>query len=118
MSGEYGPLVLHLVVVSVIATAMLLIGKLFGRSTFNKTKTEAYESGIRPVTEAQQQFGVKFYLIAILFLVFDLETTYLYPWAVVYKKLEWFGFIEMLVFVVILVVGFIYVVKKGALEWD
>ena len=118
MSGVYGPLVLHLAVVCVIATAMLLLGRLFGRRTYNKAKTEAYESGIRPVTEAQQQFGVKFYLIAILFLVFDLETTFLYPWAVIYQKLEWFGFFEMLVFVVILVVGFIYVVKKGALEWD
>lgn len=118
MSGVYGPLVLHLVVVTVIAIAMLLLSKLFGRQTYNKAKTEAYESGIRPVTEAQQQFGVKFYLIAILFLVFDLETTFLYPWAVIYQKLEWFGFFEMLVFLTILVVGFIYVVKKGALEWD
>lgn len=117
MSPVYGPLILHLVVVSLIGVAMLLLGALFGRRSYNKVKQEPYESGIRPVTEAQRRFDVKFYLVAILFLVFDLEATFLYPWAVVYHKLGWFGFVEMLAFLLVLVTGYLYVVKKGALEW-
>lgn len=118
MSPVYGPLILHLVVICLIALAMLALGSLFGRSSYNKTKQEPYESGIRPVTSAQQRFEVKFYLVAILFLVFDLEATFLYPWAVVYHKLGWFGFMEMIVFLAVLVTGYLYIVKKGALEWD
>lgn len=117
MSPVFGPLVIHLVVVSVIGFAMLALGSLFGRKTYNKAKQEPYESGIRPTTEAQRRFDVKFYLVAILFLVFDLETTFLYPWAVVYRKLGWFGFMEMLAFLVVLLTGYLYIVKKGALEW-
>jgi NADH-quinone oxidoreductase subunit A len=118
MTSVYGPLVLHLLVVAFIAVFMVALGVLFGRRSFSKAKTEPYESGIRPVTEAQQRFGVAFYLVAILFLVFDLEATYLYPWAVVYNALGWFGFFEMLIFISILVVGLIYVIRRGALEWD
>jgi len=118
MSPVYGPLIIHLAIICVIAAAMLSIGRLFGRKTYGKVKDEPYESGIRPDTEAQQRFGVKFYLVAILFLVFDLETTFLYPWAVVYKKLGWFGFVEMLLFILVLLTGYIYIVKKGALEWE
>ena len=118
MSEVYGPLVLHLVIVSLIGVAMLALGAFFGRRSYNKAKDEPYESGIRPLTEAQQRFGVKFYLVAILFLVFDLEATYLYPWAVIYRKLSWFGFVEMLAFIAVLLVGYLYIVKRGALEWD
>jgi NADH-quinone oxidoreductase subunit A len=118
MMSVYAPIVLHLVMVVGIAAAMLALGFFFGRRTRSVVKSEPYESGIRPETEAQQRFDVKFYLVAILFIVFDLETTYLYPWAVIYKELAWFGFIEMVVFVAILMVGYLYIVKKGALEWD
>ena len=114
----YAPIVLHLAIVIAIAAAMITLGVLFGRRTRSAVKSEPYESGIRPKTEAQQRFDVKFYLVAILFIVFDLETTYLYPWAVIYKELAWFGFLEMLVFIAILLVGYLYIVKKGALEWD
>ena len=117
MSPVYGPLILHLIIVCIIAAAMLALGALFGRRTYGKAKSEPYESGIKPVTEAQQRFSVKFYLVAILFLVFDIEVTFLYPWAVVYKQLGWFGFMEMFVFIVVLLTGYIYIVKKGALEW-
>ena len=117
LSPVYGPLVLHLVVITILALAMLALGSLFGRSSYNKVKQEPYESGIRPETSAQQRFDVKFYLVAILFLVFDLEATFLYPWAVVYRQLGWFGFVEMLVFLLVLVTGYLYIVKKGALEW-
>ena len=118
MSPVYGPLVLHLAIVCLIAAAMVVMATLFGRRRYSKSKAEPYESGIRPVTEAQQRFGVKFYLVAILFLVFDLEASFLFPWAVVYQKLGWFGFYEMLAFILILLVGYIYVVKRGALKWD
>ena len=118
MSAVYTPLVLHLVVVTILGLIMLALGVLFGRRSQSQVKAEPYESGIRPTTEAQQRFSVKFYLVAILFIVFDLEATFLYPWAVIYKKLAWFGFFEMLVFIAILMVGYIYIVKKGALEWD
>jgi NADH-quinone oxidoreductase subunit A len=114
----YAPIVLHLVIVAAIAAAMIALGSLFGRKSRSAAKLEPYESGIRPVTQAQQRFDVKFYLVAILFIVFDLETTYLFPWAVIYRELAWFGFFEMLVFVAILLVGYIYIVRKGALEWD
>jgi NADH-quinone oxidoreductase subunit A len=116
--SAYAPIVLHLVIVAAIAAAMLALGVLFGRRTRSMVKSEPYESGIRPKTEAQQRFDVKFYLVAILFIVFDLETTYLYPWAVIYRRLSWFGFVEMLVFVAILLVGYIYIIRKGALNWD
>lgn len=117
MSPVYGPLILHLAVVSVIGVAMLLLGSLFGRKSYSKAKSEPYESGIRPVTEAQRRFDVKFYLVAILFLVFDLEATFLYPWAVVYRQLGWFGFFEMMAFMAVLLTGYLYIVRKGALEW-
>jgi len=110
--------VLHLAVVTIIGLAMLALGLLFGKRRSNAVKSQPYESGIRPRTEAQQRLSVKFYLVAILFIVFDLETTFLYPWAVVYKQLAWFGLIEMVVFIAILLVGYIYIVKRGALEWD
>lgn len=118
MSPVYTPVIVHLAVVTIIGLAMLAMGALFGRKRRSQTKAEPYESGILPKTEAQQRFSVKFYLVAILFIVFDLETTFLYPWAVIYKQLAWFGFVEMVVFVAILLVGYLYVVKRGALEWD
>ncbi len=77
-----------------------------------------YECGIEPVGTTKERFPIKFYLIAILFIVFDIEVVFMYPWAVVYRKLALFGFIEMLVFIGILVVGYIYILKRGALKWD
>ncbi len=84
-------------------------------------KYMAYESGMDPVGTAQERFSVKFYMIAMLFILFDIEVVFMYPWAVQYKELlkfGWFPFLEMLTFIVILFVGYIYVYKKGGLDWD
>ena len=81
-------------------------------------KEAAYECGMPPVGSARERLSVKFYIIAMLFILFDIECVFLYPWAVVFKKLGMFGFIEMGVFIAILLVGYVYVWKKGALEWE
>ncbi len=97
---------------------MFFGSSLFGKKTYSKIKEEAYECGIAAETDARERFPVKFYLVAIMFIIFDLETVFLYPWAVSYNKLGLFGLIEMGVFIAILLVGYVYVVKKGALKWD
>lgn len=82
-------------------------------------KLEAYESGITtPIGSARERFSIKFYLVAILFIVFDVEAVFLFPWAVTYRSLGLYGLVEMFIFIAVLFAGFIYVVKKGALKWD
>jgi NADH-quinone oxidoreductase subunit A len=81
-------------------------------------KQAPYESGMIPLGNTRERFSVKFYMIAILFIVFDIETVFLIPWAVLFRELGMFGFIEMLVFILVLLVGFVYIWKKGALEWE
>jgi NADH-quinone oxidoreductase subunit A len=100
--------------VSVLALSVLL-GK-FGKTT--KAKDMAYECGANPIGEGGARFSVKFHLVAMLFILFDIEAIFLYPWAVVYRDLKWFGFVEMLVFVVLILSGFFYIWKKGALDWS
>jgi NADH-quinone oxidoreductase subunit A len=77
-----------------------------------------YECGITPVGNARERFSVKFYLVGMLFIVFDIEAIFLYPWAVVYRELKMFGFVEMLIFIVLILSGFYYIWKKGALDWS
>ncbi len=88
------------------------------RKRFTERKVMPYESGMDPVGTARDRFSIKFYLIAMLFILFDIEIIFMYPWAVQYKQLGIFGFIEMFSFVLILFVGYIYVVKKGGLDWN
>jgi NADH-quinone oxidoreductase subunit A len=102
----------------VIATALIVISYVFGKKVRNRVKDMPYESGIVPTGDARGRFSVKFYLVAMLFIVFDIEAIFLYPWAVVYRDLKWLGFIEMLVFVVLILSGFFYIWKKGALDWS
>lgn len=83
----------------------------------SEEKQSTYESGMEPVKTARERFSVKFYLVAMLFIVFDIEVVFMYPWAVTFRELGVEGFIEMLVFIGILLVGFLYIVKKGALQW-
>jgi len=101
----------------VIAAALIVISYSFGKRVRNKVKDTPYESGIVPTGDARGRFSVRFYLVAMLFIVFDIEAIFLYPWAVVYRELKMFGFIEMLVFVVLILSGFFYIWKKGALDW-
>jgi NADH-quinone oxidoreductase subunit A len=94
-----------------------VFSKLLHPKKFNVVKLEPYECGIEPATDARDRYSVRYYLVAMLFVIFDVETVFLFPWAVIMDRLLLFGFIEMLVFLFILVVGYVYAWRKGALEW-
>ncbi len=119
---QYLPILIFLVLAVIIALAAVTIAKFMGwflnvnRPT--KEKNSAFECGFPAFSEARATFDVRFYLVAILFIVFDLEVAFLFPWAVVMTKVGWYGFVAMGVFLLILVVGFVYEWKKGALEWE
>jgi NADH-quinone oxidoreductase subunit A len=114
----YFPVLVQGILAVVIAAALIIISYAFGKRVRNKIKDTPYESGIMPTGDARGRFSVKFYLVAMLFILFDIEAIFLYPWAVVYRELKMFGFIEMLIFVVLILSGFFYIWKKGALEWS
>ena len=95
----------------------LIPSRLLQTNKYNKVKFEPYECGIEPRTDARDRYSIRYYLVAMLFVIFDVETVFMFPWAVVLERLGIFGLIEMVVFLFILVVGFIYAWKKGALEW-
>jgi NADH-quinone oxidoreductase subunit A len=114
---EYAPILIFLVVAAIFPVATLVIAAILRPSSQNTVKTEAYECGVPPSGEAWARYPVRFYIIAVLFVVFDVETIFLFPWAVKYRQLALFGFVEMLVFLGILLVGYAYAWKKGALEW-
>ena len=113
---QYIPVVIALLLCGGIATLMTFASTLLGASKHTAVKDEPFECGNPPSGSAWGRFSVKFYLAAILFIIFDVEVVFMYPWAVVFKQLGMFGFIEMLVFVLILAVGLLYIIKKGALE--
>jgi NADH-quinone oxidoreductase subunit A len=115
---DYLPIAILLFVATGMAFAMVALGHLFGPRRDGKAKLMPYESGMTPIGSAVRRMPVRYYLIAVLFVLFDIEVIFLLPWAVVLRKLGLFGLIEMLVFVTILLVGYIYVWKKGALEWE
>jgi len=102
----------------VIAVALVIMSIFFGRRTKLGSKGDSYECGLTPVGTTKDPVPVKFYMVAILFILFDIEVIFLYPWAVIARKLGLFGFIEMLVFVIILLVGYFYILGRGALKWD
>ncbi len=114
---SYIPIVLLLIISIAIPLAALTVGGFVRRSIFDKVKLMPYECGVDPSGDARDRYSVRYYIIAMLFLIFDVETIFLFPWAVVYDQLAIFGLIEMLVFIGILVVGYYYAWKKGALEW-
>jgi NADH-quinone oxidoreductase subunit A len=118
MFEVYFPMFLLIFVVIAMAVAMVLLSYLFGKRIREKTKLSTYECGNEPFEDARGRFSVKFYLIAILFIIFDIEVVFLYPWAVIYKKLALFGLIEMGIFLLILLAGYFYIIKKGALKWE
>jgi len=90
----------------------------FGPKNPTEVKQSTYESGMEPVKSARERVSVKYYMVAMLFIIFDIEVVFLYPWAVNFRKLGMFGFVEMFVFIAMLMVGFLYVWKKGALKWE
>lgn len=114
---EYAPILIFLAVATAFPVATLAVARLLRPSHYNKVKVEAYECGVPPSGEARARYPVRFYVIAVLFVVFDVETIFLFPWAVKYRALGLFGFVEMLVFLGILLVGYAYAWRKGALEW-
>ena len=117
MPDGYLPFFIFLVVAMAFPVVVLLAMKLVRPSTPFRTKLEAYECGIKAASDSRGRYTVRFYIIAILFVIFDVETIFLYPWAVRYRQLGWFGVAEVAVFLAILIIGYIWAFKKGALEW-
>jgi NADH-quinone oxidoreductase subunit A len=118
MPSAYLPILIFLMVATAFGIGALLIGEIFRLKRPYSDKLMPYESGNPPVGEPRYRFSVKFYIIAMLFVVFDVEAIFLYPWAVVFDKIGLYAFFEMIVFIVILLVGYIYAWKKGAFIWD
>ena len=119
MLGEYLPILLFLVVSTAIGVVLLAVGYIAGpRSTASAAKLSAYECGFEAFDDARMQFDIRYYLVAIQFIIFDLEIIFIVPWATVFRDLGLLGLIEMGIFAGMLLIGFIYVWKKGALEWE
>ena len=118
MLENYVPIVIFMIIGGLLGIAVPLIGYILGPRRPNPEKTSPYECGFEPFDDARLPFDVRYYVIAILFIIFDLETAFLVPWAVVFRKIGWFGMPSMGIFLGLLVVGFIYEWKKGALEWE
>jgi NADH-quinone oxidoreductase subunit A len=114
----YFPVLIQAILAVVVAAALVAISFLLGKRVKNRVKDSPYESGIAPTGSARERFSVKFYLVAIVFILFDIEAIFLYPWAVVYRELKLFGFVEMLLFIVLVFSGFFYIWRKGALDWS
>jgi NADH-quinone oxidoreductase subunit A len=114
----YLPLMVAIALAGVLGFGLLALAAVLGPKRISAVKASPFECGSNPVGSARQRFAVKFYVVALLFIVFDIETVMFYPWAVIFKELSWFGLLEMLVFVMTLAVGLVYVWKKGALEWE
>jgi NADH-quinone oxidoreductase subunit A len=117
MPSGYLPIFIFLLVAIAFPVVAIMAGKLIRPSAPSVTKLEAYECGIKAASDSRGRYTVRFYIIAILFVIFDVETVFLFPWAVRYRALGWFGVAEVAVFLAILIVGYIWAYKKGALEW-
>jgi NADH-quinone oxidoreductase subunit A len=116
---DYIPLAVVMGLAGVMALAIAVVGGSLGPRRPSEVKSSTFECGSDPAPgSARQRFAVKFYVVALLFIVFDLESVFLYPWAVNFRSLGWFGYGEMAVFAVTLVVGLVYILKKGALHWE
>src|SRR5262245_47593707 len=119
MLERWAPIGIFFILVSGFGIVALIGSYILGVRKPNPRKLAPYECGIdHPVGTARERFSVKFYLVAMLFLLFDIEAVFLFPWAVVYRDLKLFGFFEMLLFIVVILAGYIYAWKKGALEWE
>ena len=117
MPQNYVPIFIFVAVIGILLPVTLLAAKLVRPENPHKTKLMPYEGGIDPVDNARGRYTVRFYIVAILFVVFDVETIFLFPWAVQFKALGLFGLLEMFIFLGILVIGYLWIWKKGALEW-
>jgi NADH-quinone oxidoreductase subunit A len=113
----YIPIVIFFLIAVLLPVVLLGVSRLVQRRVFDREKLMPYECGVDPIGDARDRFSVRFYIVAMLFLIFDVETIFLFPWAVIYDRLALFGLAEMLMFIGILVVGYYYAWRKGALEW-
>ncbi len=116
--ARYLPILVHAILVAGMAGGMVVLSWLLGRHRPSRTKLQPYECGMNPTGDARERFSVKFYLVAMLFILFDVEAVFLYPWAVIFRSLKMFGFWEMLVYIGIVLAGFWYVWKRGVLDWS
>jgi NADH-quinone oxidoreductase subunit A len=117
-SDPYFSVLLLLVIALAMSVGFVFLSQALGPKRYDRVKYSVYECGVDPITPAAVRISVKFYLIALLFILFDLEAAFLYPWAVLFRQLGWFGFIEMGIFILILLAGLVYAWKKGALDWQ
>ena len=116
--SSYLPLVIFIGVAMVISGALLVLPFVIAYSSPDPEKLSAYECGFNAFDDARMKFDIRFYLVAILFIIFDLEVAFLFPWAITFGDLGWYGFSSMMIFLGVLTVGFVYEWRKGALEWD
>jgi NADH-quinone oxidoreductase subunit A len=114
----YFPVLVQVVIAVAVAAGLITASTLLGKRARSPLKDTPYESGMAPVGSAKERFSVKFYLVGMIFILFDIEAVFLYPWAVVYRELKLFGFFEMLLFVALVLVGYFYVYKKGVMDWS
>jgi NADH-quinone oxidoreductase subunit A len=115
---NYGSLLLMFVLAAGLAGALITVSSIIGKHKPTPEKNQPYECGIRPTGDAREPFSVHFYMVGLIFILFDIEAIFLYPWALVYHDLKLFGFVEMLLYIIILLVGYVYLWKKGALDWN
>jgi NADH-quinone oxidoreductase subunit A len=118
MLSTWAPILIFLILVTGFALVSVIGSLILGMRKPTPEKLAPYECGMQPVGTARERFSVKFYLVAMLFLLFDIEAVFLFPWAVVYRDLKMFGFLEMVLFIAVVLAGYVYVWKKGALEWE
>ena len=118
LANEYLPIIIFILIALAMGVAPLVLTQLLAEQKPDAEKLSAYECGFEAFEDSRMQFDVRFYLIAILFVVFDIESAFLFPWAIVLDKIGLFGFVEMVLFLLILLVGYIYAWKKGALQWE
>lgn len=118
MLENYIPIFLMIAIGTTFGVVMVKLNEWLGPKRPNEEKLSTYESGMEPVRSARERFSIKYYMVAMLFIIFDIEVVFMYPWAVSFKQLGLSGFVTMTVFILVLFVGFYYVWRKGALEWD
>jgi NADH-quinone oxidoreductase subunit A len=118
MLGNYLPILIFMCLTLIMGSVLIVLGKLLGPSRPDAEKNSPYECGFEAFEDSRMKFDVRYYLVAILFIIFDLEIAFLFPWAIVLDQVGTFGLVAMAVFLAVLVIGFIYEWKKGALEWE
>jgi NADH-quinone oxidoreductase subunit A len=115
---KYFPVLVQVIIAAVLAASLTILSSVLGKRARSPQKDTPYECGMAPTGDARDRFSIKFYLVAMIFILLDIEAVFLYPWAVVYRQLKWFAFFEMLLFIGLVLVGYFYIWKKGALDWS